>query len=211
MSARGNVFDFRNDPNDPCPDGTFCGGNHLMHISGDKNIIIEYNKYYNIHDDVVFPTTSYTGETSFLHNTIYRSDVFTSGEHSGGHIINLQYGTPVDILFKKYRHQKFEPAGFVKNVEEGALDKKALKIRTASSIVDYVAQFMLNNFSQSSGKIEFAVEQLEKTSDKQKALEDYGLDDGLVCPLCGGPAKRIGNCEILCTSCNQTTRNGCGD
>ena len=122
--------------------------------------------------------------------------------------LNLQYGIPVDVLFRKFRHQKFEPAGFVKNENEGNLDSKP--IRTASSILDYVAQFMLNSFGDGSGKIEFEIKTLEKNQDKQKELKEFG-NEGLICPLCGGNAKRLGNCSLVCKDCNQTTRNGCGE
>ncbi|OIO43062.1 intein-containing adenosylcobalamin-dependent ribonucleoside-diphosphate reductase [Candidatus Pacearchaeota archaeon CG10_big_fil_rev_8_21_14_0_10_35_219] len=123
---------------------------------------------------------------------------------------NLQYGVSVDTLFKRFRHQKFEPSGFAKNVEGGELDARGIIIRSASSIVDYVAQFMLNNFGTSKGKVEFEIKQMEKPSEEQKALDDYG-NEGLTCPLCGGPAKRTGNCEMVCTFCKQTTRGGCGE
>ncbi|MCH7568131.1 MAG: vitamin B12-dependent ribonucleotide reductase [Nanoarchaeota archaeon] len=123
---------------------------------------------------------------------------------------NLQYGIPVEFLFKKFRHQKFEPSGFVKNVNGGKLDEKGNKIKTASSIVDYVAQFMLNNFGEGSGNIEFEVETLGNLKDEQKALDDFG-DEGLICPLCGGTAKRLGNCTMICNSCKQKTTGGCGE
>jgi ribonucleoside-diphosphate reductase alpha chain len=136
--------------------------------------------------------------------------------------LNLQYGVPVDILFSKFRHQKFEPSGFVRNVEGGDLDKNKPVIRTASSIVDYVSQFMLNNFGPGAGRINFSsieeeilpisssVPGSEQKIEEQKSLTDFG-HEGLVCPHCGGPAKRIGNCAIYCTSCKQTTRSGCGE
>lgn len=126
--------------------------------------------------------------------------------------INLQYGAPVDVLFSKFRHQKFEPSGFVKRDEEGELDKKRIPIRTASSIVDYVAQYMLNTFGSGAGKTEFEVPQLEAMPQKeeQKGLNEF-KNEGVVCPLCGASAKRIGNCAIKCNSCNQTTRSGCGE
>ncbi len=123
--------------------------------------------------------------------------------------LNLQYGIPVSVLFKKFRHQKFEPAGFVKNVEQGDLDKKRIAIRTASSIVDYVAQFMLNTFGEGAAKMEVTLETIEKP-EEQTDLTDFG-NEGLVCPLCGGPAKRMGNCSMYCTSCKQSTRGGCGE
>lgn len=124
--------------------------------------------------------------------------------------LNLQYGVSVIDLFKKFRNQKFEPSGFVRGAEKGRLDMDYPSIRTASSIVDYVAQFMLSRFG-SSGKVEL-VSPIQKVGEKEKqaGLEDFG-NEGLVCPLCGGPAKRTGNCSIMCTSCKQTMRSGCGE
>lgn len=129
--------------------------------------------------------------------------------------LNLQYGANVNDLFEKFRHQKFEPSGFVRNMNGGELDTKIRQIRTASSIVDYVAQFMLNNFGEGAGGIEVNEVQLNSTStlqekEEQSSIEDFG-NEGLTCPHCGGPAKRLGNCAIYCTSCKQTTRSGCGE
>ena len=124
--------------------------------------------------------------------------------------MNLQYGVPIKDLFNMFRHQKFEPAGFVKHGNEGLLDEKTPVIRTASSIMDYVAQFMLNSFGDSAGAIDFEIKELEKPKEEQKGLDDFA-NEGLVCPICGGPAKRIGNCAIRCTSCNNTVRSGCGE
>jgi len=127
--------------------------------------------------------------------------------------INLQYGASVKDLFGRFRHQKFEPAGFVRNSDErGKLDESQVPIRTASSIVDYVAQFMLNNFGSGS-TVEVVIPQMESASikEEQKDLTVFTSDEGLVCGLCGGPAKRIGNCAIKCSSCNTTQRSGCGE
>src|SRR3989338_8369857 len=38
--------------------------------------------------------------------------------------LNLQYGATVKDLFDKFRHQKFEPAGFVRNFEGGEMELK---------------------------------------------------------------------------------------
>ena len=97
--------------------------------------------------------------------------------------------------------------------ERGALDESQTPIRTASSIVDYISQFMLNNFGQGTSTLEIEIPQMEKNTlkDEQKDLTVFTSDEGLVCGLCGGPAKRIGNCAIVCTSCKQTTRSGCGE
>jgi len=129
--------------------------------------------------------------------------------------LNLQYGVSVKDLFEKFRHQRFEPSGFVKNVGGGSMDDKISQIRTASSIVDYVSQFMLNNFGESSGKIALEVKTMEKKEEieeveEQKSLKEFA-NEGLTCPHCGGPAKRTGNCSIACTSCNTVTRSGCGE
>ncbi len=126
--------------------------------------------------------------------------------------LNLQYGATANDLFGKFRHQKFEPAGFVKNEGGGTIDEKIRPIRTASSIVDYVAQFMLNNFGESSAGVKIEVEEdLEDSNmEEQAMLSEFG-NEGIICSFCGGPAKRIGNCEIMCMSCKQTQRSGCGE
>lgn len=124
--------------------------------------------------------------------------------------LNLQYGARINDLFGKFRHQKFEPSGFVKNTGGGSLDKEVISIKSASSIVDYVAQFMLNNFGETSKKIEVKVPDLEPLKEEQKEISDFG-NEGITCPHCGGPAKRLSNCSIFCTSCKQTTRSGCGE
>jgi ribonucleoside-diphosphate reductase alpha chain len=123
--------------------------------------------------------------------------------------VNLQYGATVKDLFSKFRYQKFEPAGFVKNNGGGDIDGQIKQIKTASSIVDYVAQFMLNNFGEGSGRVRVEVDSLDDV-EEQVSLEKFG-NEGLTCPLCGGPSKRIGNCATRCTSCNQTVRSGCGE
>lgn len=129
--------------------------------------------------------------------------------------VNLQYGASVTNLFKRFRHQKFEPAGFVKNIEGGEIDKHISAIRTTSSIVDYVAQFMMNNFGEGAGGIHVDLSDTEvhepANNEQQSSLEEFSLDEGLTCPICGGVAKRTGNCSIMCTSCKQTTRSGCGE
>ena len=93
------------------------------------------------------------------------------------------------------------------------MELKVKQIRTASSIVDYVSQFMLNNFGESLGGIEVSIDigkDEDLISEEQSSLEKFN-NEGITCPICGGPAKRIGNCAIKCTLCNQTTRNGCGE
>ena len=93
------------------------------------------------------------------------------------------------------------------------METRIKQIRTASSIVDYVSQFMLNNFGEGTGGIQMSIDLNnlnEEVSEEQASLEKFA-SEGITCPICGGPAKRIGNCAIRCTSCNQTTRGGCGE
>lgn len=125
--------------------------------------------------------------------------------------LNLQYGVSVNDLFGKFRHQRFEPAGFVKNLGGGSIDEKIKKINTASSIVDYVSQFMLNNFGEGTGKIKTDLATVDEiySEEEQAELTEFG-NEGLTCPICGGPAKRIGNCEVKCESCMNVSRSGCG-
>jgi ribonucleoside-diphosphate reductase alpha chain len=129
--------------------------------------------------------------------------------------VNLQYGATINDLFKRFRHQKFEPAGFVKNLGGGEIDSHITQIRTASSIVDYVAQFMMNNFGDGAGGIHVDLTGTDvhdmSANEQQSSLEEFSVDEGITCPICGGVAKRIGNCAIMCTSCKQTTRSGCGE
>jgi hypothetical protein len=70
------------------------------------------------------------------------------------------------------------------------------------------------------------IKPLEPEIDTQLSIKDFheeennGNDEkeaetksheGLTCPHCGGPAKRLGSCAIYCTNCKQTTRSGCGE
>ena len=50
--------------------------------------------------------------------------------------LSLQYGIPLSVITKKFRHVRFEPAGFTG-------DKT---IPSASSLVDYVAQWLSQEF-----------------------------------------------------------------
>jgi len=77
----------------------------------------------------------------------------------------------------------------------------------------FFERFLCGNFfytSNNSSKLQVEIPTLEETLEEQKEITDFG-NEGLVCPHCGGPAKRMGNCAIFCTSCKQTTRSGCGE
>jgi ribonucleoside-diphosphate reductase alpha chain len=89
--------------------------------------------------------------------------------------MNLQYGATVLDLFKKFRNQKFEPSGFVRNEADGELDIAAPPIRTASSIVDYVAQFMISRFGEDKGAVELSYKKslTEEEKDIRHGLCDF--------------------------------------
>jgi len=53
----------------------------------------------------------------------------------------LQSGVPLEKLFEKLAHQSFEPAGFTENKS----------IHSCSSVVDYVMQFMKQQFIKDDG------------------------------------------------------------
>ena len=52
--------------------------------------------------------------------------------------IGLQSGVPLDRLISKLRFTRFEPAGFTKNPE----------IHSASSVLDYLAQWLVKKYSK---------------------------------------------------------------
>ena len=53
----------------------------------------------------------------------------------------LQYGVPLDILARKFSHQRFEPSGWTRNPN----------IRQATSITDYVFRWMAQEFTAAGG------------------------------------------------------------
>lgn len=68
----------------------------------------------------------------------------------------LQYGVPLDILARKFSHQRFEPSGWTKNPS----------IRQATSITDYVFRWMAQEFTdagdaQESDQVELVMSGLE--------------------------------------------------
>ncbi len=71
---------------------------------------------------------------------------------------------------------------------------------------------MLGTFGKTQTlEIEIPQMEVDDSKEEQKDLTSFTSDEGLVCGLCGGPAKRIGNCAIKCNSCNTTQRSGCGE
>jgi ribonucleoside-diphosphate reductase alpha chain len=63
--------------------------------------------------------------------------------------IALQYGAPVDIVFKKFVGQRFIPYGGTNNLD----------IRMCTSVIDYVSRFILGRYSTA------ALDEKKKKSD----------------------------------------------
>lgn len=132
--------------------------------------------------------------------------------------IALQYGVPVDVVVKKFSHQRFEPAGFTHNPN----------IRMAKSIIDYIARWLGQRFlspeSQAIAGINqqtVSTDQLplapvastatlgDEVNDEEEAHAKPGKsdsDDAPACPDCGGMTVRSGTC-YKCHNCGSTT--GC--
>ena len=98
--------------------------------------------------------------------------------------LGLQYGVPLEVFIRKFRGMTFEPRGFTKNKS----------IRTASSIVDYLAKWLEEVFVEtSSGPL---------TSDDECTI----IRAGNICPICGRMMKFAGKCQQC--ECGHST--GCG-
>ncbi|MEM4270684.1 MAG: hypothetical protein QXO70_01155, partial [Candidatus Pacearchaeota archaeon] len=144
--------------------------------------------------------------------------------------IGLQYGIPLSDYTKKMIGSKFEPSGFVnKTNNEGEIDKIVKEKEIAHSIMDYLGDW-LNKLEEAVEKkeillpikngIQSAVTENQKTmlEDKNKILidnkekenktsEDYS--EGLICKICGAPAKRTNSkCGIICIN-NHIDDSGC--
>jgi len=135
----------------------------------------------------------------------------------------LQYGVPLEDLVEKFKNQRFEPSGFTGD-----------DIQSATSIVDYVAQWMEQHFLKTQETVPPSDEDFsapvntENDSDFGWAEEDYGehpldpegqgsdethrdtSDDnssGKVCHNCGSQMQQDGTCYV-CPVCGEDT--GCG-
>ena len=115
--------------------------------------------------------------------------------------ISLQYGVPLKDIVRKMMFQKFEPAGFTNNE----------KIRTTSSLVDYIFRYLGLNYLNDEEKIEIGL--ISKTdnnnSKEEKTLkikkENISTEP---CPECGMLLRRLGSCTF-CVNCNWNS-GSCG-
>jgi len=108
--------------------------------------------------------------------------------------ISLQYGVPLKDLVNKLSYLKFEPNGFTSNAN----------IKTASSIVDYIARYIGSKFLSEEDQTELG---LVSNSVSQKII-DNADDDGTSCPNCGSLMRKLGSC-YLCVNCGHNA-GACG-
>ncbi len=110
----------------------------------------------------------------------------------------LQYGCPLRDIVEKLKHIKFEPQGITNNQQ----------IRFASSLVDYIAKWLENEFLNDDDEIttDYHKNQLTKDDIEVKVIEKKNYD-GPPCSKCGTLTQKSGSC-YTCPECGETT--GCG-
>lgn len=115
--------------------------------------------------------------------------------------IGLQHGVPLELLVKKFTNQKFEPYGIV---YEGHPE-----IKTATSIIDYIFNWLGKKFTKGNGNsktesIEAAAPEAETTR------QSVSTKPETFCPHCGEAMTEKGNCNKVCLKCNHLDPTGCG-
>jgi ribonucleoside-diphosphate reductase alpha chain len=99
--------------------------------------------------------------------------------------IGLQYGVPLEVFVNKYKNTRFEPSGFTQNSD----------IKTASSLVDYIAKWLESKFMGKSPQMALLQDKIGP------ALS------GDLCSTCGSVTVITGTCRT-CPQCG--TAGGCG-
>jgi ribonucleoside-diphosphate reductase alpha chain len=104
----------------------------------------------------------------------------------------LQYGIPMEDLISHMEGSKFPPSGFTQNEN----------IRSADSIMDYIAKFIRLNFlNKKEGLEEF--EEFNRVSIIPDADDSFDISEE-ICPECGSFLRRVGTCA-QCTNCAFST------
>jgi len=118
----------------------------------------------------------------------------------------LQYGVPLEDLVEKFKNQRFEPSGFTGD-----------DIQSATSIVDYVAKFLEQEFLQEDAveaePVDFSKPQVTQSSETSDEVDEEHVGETLdefaerVCENCGSIMRQDGTC-FVCPTCGEDT--GCG-
>jgi ribonucleoside-diphosphate reductase alpha chain len=130
--------------------------------------------------------------------------------------LELQKGTSLDDLVKKFSHSNFPPSGLCPPGEIlGKLDKLVQAPHECSSIYDYLFQWLDKTFPHGHfiGDLpgQVATQNEKQIEDKEHADAKTIGGEGLICPFCGGPAVRKGRCDKLCVGrCGKFMPGECG-
>ncbi len=173
---------------------------------------------------------SVSGHEGYIHVGMYDDgtlgEVFISMSKEGSTIgglmdafatsisLNLQYGVTLESLVKKFRHQNFEPRGLV---FEGHKD-----IKTATSIIDYVFNYLAKSFligkpeaengdSLVREAVQTNLEIVRRQENNQDNEDNEGEMPGGFCITCGSQMIKKGNCIERCPKCGWVNPKGCGE
>jgi ribonucleoside-diphosphate reductase alpha chain len=118
----------------------------------------------------------------------------------------LQYGVPLEDLVEKFKNQRFEPSGFTGD-----------DIQSATSIVDYVAKFLEQEFLQEDAveadPVDLSQPQVTQPSDPFEEANEEHVGETVdefaekLCENCGSIMQQNGTC-FVCPTCGEDT--GCG-
>ena len=120
--------------------------------------------------------------------------------------ISLQYGVPLETLVEKFSHQRFEPHGYTSNP----------KLRSASSIIDYIFRWMETEF-HNEGKRDRVLDSVKQQTPSPVTIQNeyvFGIKTntqahpiGQCCGICGSSNIQISGTCFTCTNCG--TSLGC--
>ena len=120
----------------------------------------------------------------------------------------LQYGVPLESLTSKFKNQKFAPNGIVWGHD---------KIKTATSIVDYIGKYLEGKFVQDRAEVSAqTIENGNGPIDSDDSSDDFDWDNipmeeqGGFCPNDGKVMRKMGHCREVC-QCGHVNTNGCGE
>lgn len=120
----------------------------------------------------------------------------------------LQYGVPVEKIVEKFKNQKFEPYGLARGHPE---------IHTATSIMDYIANFMekefLHNGHDEENNQTTETPVIIPAQNEENKKEESSEPAGGFCAVCGSPMIKKGNCREICSkgTCGWENPKGCGE
>lgn len=119
--------------------------------------------------------------------------------------IALQYGVPLSVIIDKLKGSSFEPSGYTNNTD----------IKTAKSVVDYLAKYLQSTFIDNSSVngINFNENVLGNFTTGNQFSEPISSNNlnnstGDVCSFCGNLLVLVNKCK-RCLTCGEG--GGCGE